>query len=44
MVWYCSIVVDTLLFNISGKSEAFGSESKTVGEKAERSGIYVETD
>lgn len=27
-----------------GKSKAFGNESKTVREKAERSGIYVKAD
>ena len=41
MVWNCSIVAVTLLFSVSGKSKAFGNESKTIGEKTERSGIYV---
>ncbi len=44
MVWDCSIVAATLLFSVSGKSKAFGNESKTIGEKAERSGIYVKAD
>lgn len=44
MVWDCSIVAATLLFCVSGKSKAFGNESKTIGEKAERSGIYVKAD
>ena len=39
MVWNCSIVAVTLLFGVSGKSKAFRNESKTIGEKAERSGI-----
>lgn len=38
-----SIVADALLFSVSGKSKAFGNESKTIGEKTERSGIYVKT-
>ena len=29
MVWDCSIVAATLLFSVSGKSKAFGNESKT---------------
>ncbi len=44
MVWNCSIIAATLLFGVSGKSKAFGNESKTIGEKAERSGIYVKAD
>ena len=40
MVRNCSIVAVTLLFGVSGKSKAFRNESKTIGEKAERSGIY----
>ena len=44
MVWNCGIIVVSLLFSVSGKSKAFGNESKTVGEKAERSGVYVEVD
>ena len=32
MGWNCSIVVVTLLFSVSGKSKAFGNESKTIGE------------
>ena len=37
MEWFrdCSIVAATLLFSVSGKSKAFGNESKTIGEKAE---------
>ena len=30
MVWNCSIIAATLLFGVSGKSKAFGNESKTV--------------
>ena len=44
MVWNCSIIAATLLFGVSGKSKAFGNESKTVREKAEMSGIYVKAD
>ena len=44
MVLNCSIIDATLLFGVSGKSKAFGNESKTVREKAERSGIYVKAD
>ena len=44
MVWNCSIVAVTLLFSVSGKSKAFRNESKTIGEKSERSGIYVKAD
>ena len=44
MVLNCSIIAATLLFGVSGKSKAFGNESKTIGEKAERSGIYVKAD
>ena len=44
MVRNCSIVAVTLLFGVSGKSKAFRNESKTIGEKAERSGIYVKAD
>ena len=44
MVLNCSIVADALLFSVSGKSKAFGNESKTIGEKTERSGIYVKAD
>ena len=40
MVWNCSIIAATLLFGVSGKSKAFGNESKTIGEKAERSFLY----
>ena len=38
MVWNCSIIAVAL------KNKAFGNESKTIGEKAERSGIYVKAD
>ena len=44
MVWNCSIVAATLLLSVSGKSKAFVNESKTIGEKAEGSGIYVKAD
>ena len=44
MVRNCSIVAVTLLFGVAGKSKAFRNESKTIGEKAERSGIYVKAD
>ena len=36
MVWNCSIIAVALVFGISGKSKAFGNESKTIGKKAER--------
>lgn len=44
MVLNCNIVTATLLFSISRKSKAFGNESKTIGEKAERSRIHVKAD
>ena len=44
MVRNCSIVAVTLLFGVSGKSKAFRNESKTIGEKAERSGIKLIND
>ena len=44
LAYNCSIVAVTLLFGVSGKSKAFRNESKTIGEKAERSGIYVKAD
>lgn len=37
MVWNCSIIAATLLFGVSGKSKAFGNESKTVREQSMRS-------
>lgn len=33
MVWNYSIDIVTLLFGVSGKSKAFGNESKTIGEQ-----------
>ena len=35
MVWNSSIIAVAL------KNKAFGNESKTIGEKAERSNVYV---
>ena len=43
MVWNCSIIAATLLFGVSGKSKAFGNESKTIGEKAVRYNKDIET-
>lgn len=41
MVWNCGIITAALLFVVFRKNKAFGNESKTIGEKAERSGVYV---
>ena len=40
MVWNCSIIAVALLFIVFRKNKAFGNESKTIGEKAERSNLY----
>ena len=40
MVWNCSIIAVALLFIVFRKNKAFGNESKTIGEKAERSNVY----
>ena len=41
MVWNCSIIAVALLFIVFRKNKAFVNESKTIGEKAERSNLYV---
>ena len=41
LVWNCSSIAVALLFIVFKKNKAFGNESKTIGEKAERSNVYV---
>ena len=41
LVWNCSIIAVALLFIVFKKNKAFGNESKTIREKAERSNVYV---
>ena len=41
MVWNCSIIAVALLFIVFRKNKAEMCISKTIGEKAERSNVYV---